>query len=110
MDKAQHRENKLCVEVAYANPSKQKIISVTVNYGETVYGAAKKSCITEHFPEIDLDTVKIGLFGKVVPRPREKTVKSGDRIEIYRPLIADPREIRKKRAERIRRKQQSCPP
>ena len=90
------------VEVAYARPDRQAIIPVTVPAGTTVYDAAQASGIVGQFPEIDLETAKMGIFGKSVPKPREQELQGGDRVEIYRPLIADPKEVRKRRAEKAR--------
>ena len=101
------REEKISVEVAYAKPFEQKIIPVKVAVGTTVYEAAKQSGIVASFPEIELDSVKLGVFGKAVPKPQEQLVKEGDRVEVYRPLIADPREVRKRRAEQAKLKKQN---
>ena len=90
------------VEVAYARPDRQAIIPVTVPAGATVYDAAIASGIVGQFPEIDLEAAKMGLFGKMVAKPREQVLQGGDRVEIYRPLIVDPKEVRKRRAEKAR--------
>ena len=99
-------ESRIKVEVAYAQPTQQKILSVEVEEGTTLLDAARQSGITGYFPEIDLDNTKLGVFGKLVPKPDVQTVKPGDRIEIYRPLIADPKEVRKRRAEQAKLKRQ----
>ncbi|WP_330926015.1 RnfH family protein [Candidatus Sororendozoicomonas aggregata] len=96
----------LSIEVAFATPSRQKILTVQVREGTTVFEAAQRSGIVECFSEIVLESAKVGIFGKVVSKPKEQTVKKGDRVEIYRPLIADPREVRKRRAEKARQKKQ----
>ncbi|WP_188150909.1 RnfH family protein [Teredinibacter waterburyi] len=93
------------VEVAYALPHKQRIIEVLVAPGTTAYVAVEKSGIVKEFPDVDLENAKMGLFGqalgtKGLKPPREYEVQSGDRIEIYRPLICDPKEVRRKRAEK----------
>lgn len=88
----------MVVEVAYALPPKQKILSFTVNEGTTVRQAVLASGIEEHFPEVDLQNCAVGIFGKAVPKPEERVLNSGERVEIYRPLIADPKEVRKQRA------------
>ncbi len=98
----------LSIEVAFATPSRQKILAVQVKKGTTVYKAAQRSGIVKFFPEIILESAKMGIFGKVVPKPREQRVKEGDRIEIYRPLIADPREVRRRRAEQAKQKKQAA--
>ncbi len=84
------------IEVAYALPHKQQIVVVEVAVGTTVLEAVKQSTITQVFPEIDVDSVKMGIFGKAVKAQQE--VKAGDRIEVYRPLISDPKASRKARA------------
>ena len=99
-------ESRIKVEVAYALPAQQRIVSVDVVSGTTLLDAVRQSGITGYFPDIDLESAKMGVFGKVIPRPAEYIVKAGDRIEIYRPLIADPKEVRKRRAEQARLKRQ----
>ena len=99
-------ENRVKVEVAYAQPSQQKVLSVEVEEGTTLLDAARKSGITDYFPEINLDDAKLGIFGKLVPKPAVQAVRPGDRIEIYRSLIADPKEVRKRRAEQAKLKRQ----
>lgn len=84
------------VEVAYALPDRQLILTVEVEAGATVKEAIVRSGILDEFPEIDLDHVKVGIFAKL--SKMDKTVQARDRIEIYRPLIADPKEVRKQRA------------
>lgn len=85
------------VEVAYALPQGQKIVALDVASGTTAFEAAEKSGIAGMFPDLDLETSDMGVFGKVV-KPRDYQLSPGDRVEIYRPLIADPKEVRKKRA------------
>lgn len=92
----------MTVEVAYALPDRQKIISLLVPEGTTLFEAAELSGICDYFPEIDLPSAKMGIFGKSVPKPAEQAIKSGERVEIYRPLIADPKEVRRKRAEKTK--------
>jgi len=84
------------VEVAYATPQRQCILKVTGHLGMTVQQAIERSKIVERFPEIDLGNARVGIFGKLTTRDTGLT--EGDRVEIYRPLIADPKEARKKRA------------
>lgn len=84
------------VEVAYATPEAQMIVPVEVPVGATVTDAVLMSTITDHFPEIDPETNKLGIFGKRVPGDRE--VHAGDRVEIYRPLKADPKVVRRELA------------
>ena len=84
------------VEVAYAEPDRQLIIPVNVDLGTTVGGAIVQSGIMREFPDLDVENSKVGIFGKV--SSMEVQLKDGDRVEIYRPLIADPKEVRRKRA------------
>jgi len=83
------------VEVAYAKPEEQVIIKVLGHAGMTVKEAIELSKITERFPEINLDTDKVGVYGKVTKL--DAMLELGDRVEIYRPLIADPKAARKKK-------------
>ena len=87
---------KIPVEVAYARPDEQLIIPLEVAPGTTVQQAIELSGILEHFPEIDLNENKVGVFGKIT-RP-DSELREKDRVEIYRPLIADPKESRRRRA------------
>jgi putative ubiquitin-RnfH superfamily antitoxin RatB of RatAB toxin-antitoxin module len=93
------------VEVAYALPHKQAIIPLQVPAGTTALQAATLSGITERFDGLVLEEARLGIFSK--PAPPEQALKEGDRVEIYRPLIADPKEVRKARAARVKAQQQS---
>ena len=84
------------VEVAYANEHEQLIVPVQVPTPCTVKQALEQSKIVQHFPEIDLSSAKVGVFGKL--SKMDALLNPGDRVEIYRSLIADPKEARKKRA------------
>ncbi len=86
------------VEVAYALPEEQVLLGLDVPEGTTVEQAVKLSGILERFPNIDLAKNKIGIFGKVT-KP-DTVLREKDRVEIYRPLIADPKESRRRRAEK----------
>lgn len=86
------------VEVAYALPEKQVILSVTVDEDCTVQKAIEISGILEHFSGIDLFTHKVGIFGKTVGL--DTPLQRGDRVEIYRPLLVDPKEARRRRAKK----------
>jgi uncharacterized protein len=86
----------LKVEVAYALPEEQHIFSLEVPQGTTAGQAIERSGVLERFPGIDLATQKIGIFGKL--NKPDYVLRPGDRVEIYRPLIADPKEVRKQRA------------
>ena len=89
---------KVQIEIAYATPQKQIILQREVDAGSHARDAVKASGIDQHFPEIDLESCDLGVFGKAVADDYE--VGDGDRIEIYRPLIADPKEVRRQRAAR----------
>ena len=97
----------ISVEVAYATPEKQKIIVLQVPEGTVALDAVKQSGITDQFPEIDLESATLGVFSQVLGTkglapPESYVMQERDRIEIYRPLIADPKEVRKKRAEKLK--------
>ena len=83
-------------EVAYAMPDEQMIIPVKISEGMTAEAAIKASGIMKKFPEIDLENNKIGIFGKL--SKLDTVLRHLDRVEIYRPLIADPKEVRRQRA------------
>ena len=91
----------ILVEVAYALPDKQMIVPVKVKKGTSMKDAVEASNIVDHFPDIDLATVKMGLFGKAV-RSTDQELLPGDRVEIYRPLLIDPKEARKNRAAKVK--------
>lgn len=84
------------VEVVYANASRQKAVRVTVHEGASVREAIEQSGLLAEFPEIDLEKNKLGIWNKLA-KP-DAVVRDKDRVEIYRPLIADPKEVRRQRA------------
>ena len=84
------------IEVAYATPEEQSILSLEVPSGTTADEAVRLSGIEEQFPEIDLGRNRLGVFGKLVKAGH--TLAAGDRVEIYRPLTADPRVVRRELA------------
>ncbi|WP_075181549.1 RnfH family protein [Pantoea sp. 1.19] len=90
------------VEVAYALPEKQYLQTVTLAAGSSVEQAIAASGILQLRPEIDLTQNKVGIFSRPVKLGDD--VHDGDRVEIYRPLIADPKELRRLRAERAAKK------
>jgi len=89
--------DEILVEVAYAVPEVQVIIPLYVKNGTTLEEAIKLSGVLDDFPEIDLEKNKVGIFSKI--SPRDTPLRDKDRVEIYRPLIADPKEVRKQRAK-----------
>jgi putative ubiquitin-RnfH superfamily antitoxin RatB of RatAB toxin-antitoxin module len=86
------------VEVVYAAVDRQVLMPVAVPAGTTVRGALLQSGIGQVFAELDLAECPVGIFGKVIVDAGTRAVQSGDRIEIYRPLLADPKEVRRLRA------------
>ena len=93
-------ENKLRIEVAYARPDLQKIVELEVDEGTSVFDAASRSGLEQIFPEISYAEIDMGVFGKVVKKPHEELLRDGDRIELYRPLIIDPKQARLNRAKK----------
>ncbi|MCG7198429.1 RnfH family protein [Marinobacter pelagius] len=88
------------VEVAYARPDKQEIVPVRVPEGTTALEAAKLSGIADIFPEVDPDSIDMGIFGKVIKDPAAHELRDGDRVELYRPLKIDPKQARLNRARK----------
>lgn len=86
------------IEVAYALPDEQIIVPLQVEPGTTLQQAIELSGLQKKFPEIDLTINKVGVFGKIC-KP-DTPLREQDRVEIYRKLIADPKESRRKRAEK----------
>ncbi|MGB0127457.1 MAG: RnfH family protein [Rhodocyclaceae bacterium] len=85
------------VEVAYALPHVQELVRLKLPYGSTVQQAVESSGLLQKHAGLDLTQVKLGIYGKLTKG--DAALRDRDRVEIYRPLIADPKEIRKKRAE-----------
>jgi uncharacterized protein len=91
-------KNLIEVEVAYAKPEAQVILTITVTEGTTLEQAVNLSKVMDHFPDINNYELKLGIFG-VVCKPNQ-TLKHGDRVEIYRALSRDPKEARRNRANK----------
>ncbi len=87
---------KINIEVVYALPHEQTLLKVQAPQGATVAEAVSLSGMLEKYPEIDITRNKLGIFGKLSKPDAE--LREQDRIEIYRPLIADPKEVRRQRA------------
>ena len=87
------------VEVVYALPERQAVVQLEVPEGTTVYQAAVASKLADQFPDIDLETIPMGVFGVRVKTATTTILHPGDRVELYRSLIADPKENRRSRAE-----------
>lgn len=84
------------VEVVYAQPENQEVIKLALPPGSTVAQAIEASGLLTKHPDIDLAKNKLGVYAKLV-KP-DTALRDRDRVEIYRPLIADPKEVRKQRA------------
>ena len=88
------------IEVVYALPDRQRLVTLEMAEGSTVFEAARSSGMEEQFPGLELENAVLGLFGKRVENPQETVLRDGDRVEIYRPLLIDPKAVRKQRAEK----------
>ena len=86
------------IEVVYAAEDRQVLLVVEVASGTSLRAAVRASGIAAQFPGLEPADCPLGIFGKVVAEPDVQAVKAGDRIEIYRPLLADPKEVRRLRA------------
>lgn len=89
------------IEVAYALPEEQLVLQLELPAGSTALQAVELSGVCQRFPEIKLDDLKLGVFGKL--KKPDQALVTGDRVEIYRKLIADPKEVRKQRAAQGKR-------
>ena len=90
----------IAVEVVYADVGRQCLRAISVPVGTTLRAAVGLSGIAEQFPDLDVLGCPLGIFGKAVADADTHAVREGDRIEIYRPLLADPKEVRRLRAEK----------
>ncbi|MBJ7222050.1 MULTISPECIES: RnfH family protein [unclassified Brenneria] len=91
----------ICVDVVYALPERQYLRTITLAQGSSVEEAIIASGLLELRGEIDLQTNKVGIYSRAVKLT--DILNDGDRVEIYRPLIADPKELRRQRAERSKK-------
>lgn len=95
------------VEVAYGTPQKQALVALDVPVGTTALQAAQMTDLCAQFSELTLDEdTRLGIFGQLVAV--KQVLKAGDRVEIYRPLIADPKEVRKARAARAKERREGA--
>lgn len=92
---------KLSIDVCYALPDAQTLVSVELAPGATVRQAIDASGILEQHPEIDLSKLKVGIHGKI--KPFDAVLADRDRVEIYRPLIVDPKAARQRRVDKTRK-------
>jgi putative ubiquitin-RnfH superfamily antitoxin RatB of RatAB toxin-antitoxin module len=93
-------DQQISIEVAYAMPDKQALLEVVIEQGTSVEQAILASGIIKRFPQIDLSKDKVGIWNRTCKL--SDFPKNGDRIEVYRPLIADPKEVRRRRAEKAK--------
>ncbi|MCB5187785.1 RnfH family protein [Methylobacillus caricis] len=89
--------NSITIEVAYALPQQQYLLPLAVEIGTTAAQAVKLSGILEMCPELDPVDIKLGIYGNLVKA--DTILQQHDRVEIYRPLLADPKEARRRRAQ-----------
>ncbi len=89
----------ITVEVAYATPELQRILPIQIEEGSTIQSVIERSGILQLFPDINLDKQPVGIFSCL--RKLTDKVQQGDRVEIYRPLIIDPKEARKQRIKKL---------
>lgn len=87
---------KIQVEVVLAMPERQELVSLDVENGTTIAEAIEISGLPDMFEGFELDLKRVGVFGQKADP--ERVLRDGDRVEIYRPLIADPKEVRRQRA------------
>ncbi|NPT38813.1 RnfH family protein [Paraburkholderia xenovorans] len=92
---------RLSIEVCYASAGEQALIAVELPEGATLRQALDASGILRRFPQIDLGTQKVGVFGKL--KPLDAVLNDHDRVEIYRPLLVDPKVSRQRRVEKTRK-------
>ncbi len=95
-DAASHGPDDIAVEVAYALPERQALIAIRVPVGTTALEAVRASRIAEAFEDLDAEAAPLGVFGRRVEA--DEVLRDGDRVEIYRPLTADPKEVRRQLA------------
>ncbi|MDO6762708.1 RnfH family protein [Agarivorans sp. 1_MG-2023] len=88
------------IEVVYGLPDHQVLLALKVELGCDILSGIQQSGIVQHFPEIEPESASVGIFSRAAKL--SQALRDGDRIEIYRPLIADPKELRKIRAERAK--------
>ncbi|MDP2241598.1 MAG: RnfH family protein [Burkholderiales bacterium] len=93
-------DREITVEVVYALPGKQLLVELSVAPGTTALEAITQSGLLARFPQIDPGHQTIGIFGRAVKA--DAVLQAGDRVEIYRPLVAEPKEARRRRAARKR--------
>lgn len=98
----------ITIEVVYGLPARQLLLSIEVPVNTTALQAFELSNIKEHFRELQNDLPKMGVFSHAIDDPETYQLHAGDRLELYRPLLADPKEIRRRRAREIAAKKASA--
>ena len=92
---------RLSVQVCYALATEQVLVDVELPAGATLMQAIEASGVLQRYPQIDLRTQKVGVFGKL--KPLDTALADHDRVEIYRPLLVDPKVSRQRRVEKTRK-------
>jgi len=92
----------ISVEVAFATPQKQLIVTLDVPAGTTANEAVRLSGVDQEFPDEDIAAAPLGIFGRKLSEPEKTVLEAGDRVEIYRPLLIDPKQARLNRAAKAR--------
>lgn len=92
----------ITIEVAYGLPQEQALLVLAVPAGTTAREAVRLSGLAARFPGLDPEQAPLGIFGKLEKDPAARVLREGDRVEVYRPLLIDPKEARRLRAERAR--------
>jgi putative ubiquitin-RnfH superfamily antitoxin RatB of RatAB toxin-antitoxin module len=93
-------EQPITIEVVYALAHEQTVITLRLPRGSTAAQALVKSGLAARHPDLDLSEVKLGIYGRLVSA--DTVLEDGDRVEVYRPLSADPKQARRRRASRAR--------
>ena len=91
-------DDAIAVEVVYARADVQEVVPLQVEPATTAREAIERSGLAARYPELSTGPLSVGIFGKSVPE--DTVLRDGDRLEIYRPLIADPKQVRRRRAAR----------
>jgi putative ubiquitin-RnfH superfamily antitoxin RatB of RatAB toxin-antitoxin module len=93
------------VELVYALPERQTLLKLSVPAGTTARQLVLGGALAEQHPELDLAQAPLGIFGKVLNHPEQRVLEAGERVEVYRPLLADPKDVRRQRAARLKAEQ-----
>lgn len=97
----------ITIEVAYGLPLEQALLVLAVPAGTTAREAVRLSGLATRFPGLDPEHAPLGIFGKLEKDPAARVLREGDRVEVYRPLLIDPKEARRRRAERAKARRES---